>query len=66
MRRYNPASILSFTLGLVFLLIASLVNAESALPNRMGGDDRSPVQLMTSPTWEIALTDYGYSDYLGY
>lgn len=43
----------------------TLFAAEPSLPIRMGSD-RSPVQLMTSPTWEIALTDYGYSDYLGY
>ncbi len=47
------------------LFVTGLQAAEPQLPIRMGSD-RSPVQLMTSPTWEIALTDYGYSDYLGY
>jgi hypothetical protein len=67
MYRKHPAYLLSLCLGLLLLITANLgFAAESALPNRMGGDDRSPVQLMTSPAWEIALTDYGYSDYLGY
>jgi hypothetical protein len=66
MRRNHPASKFSLAMALLLLLIAGLAGANTALPNRMGGDDRSPVQLLTSPTWEIALTDFGYSDYLGY
>lgn len=51
---------------LALAMVALLASGASAeLVNRMGSD-RSPVQMMTNPRWEIALTDYGYSDYLGY
>ena len=60
MYRKHPASFVSLCLGLAFLFLSqAALGAPTALPNRMGGDDRSPVQLLTSPTWEIALTVLG-------
>lgn len=54
-------------LALSLALVATLAGSAGAeLVNRMVTGDRSPVQMMTNPRWEIALTDYGYSDYLGY
>ena len=64
MRRFK-SNFLRIVIFAMTLFATGLLAAEPTLPIRMGGD-RSPVQLMTSPTWEIALTDYGYSDYLGY
>ncbi len=55
-----------FALALLALLIASAGPAFAELVNRMDDGDRSPSLMLTNPRWEIALTDYGYSDYLGY
>lgn len=56
----------TFVIALVTLMLATAAPAFAELVNRMDGGDRSPAMLLTNPRWEIALTDYGYSDYLGY
>ncbi len=55
---------LAFTF--IAILAGSVGGAAAELVNRMDDGGRSPAQMLTNPRWEIALTDYGYSDYLGY
>ncbi|MDP6796220.1 MAG: hypothetical protein QGG33_00135, partial [Candidatus Krumholzibacteria bacterium] len=59
----NLKTLATFILALS-LFVGSVIATESSPPMR--GNDRSSAVLMNSPTWEIYLSDYGYSDILNY